>query len=327
MKEDNRAEEALKRYRRIASVTIGAVIFLTLVGGIVRSTGSGLGCPDWPKCFGKWVPPSDISELPTDYKTIFHIAGKEIADFDPFKTWVEYINRLVGVLIGFFSILTAYFSLALRKKHKRVTQLSVLSLLLVIVQGGIGAKVVSSHLATWMVTFHMVIAMVILMLLITAYLWSFRSEIQSWQIPKTAINRRLWGTGIAIAAITLLQIVLGTQVREAVDIAAEQLGEEGRGRWISTLGTIYFIHRTFYYVVVLGVLGWLYQLKELIALVGRIKMLGGLMLGCIGLEVIIGLSMHHFGILPVFQPLHLLFATLLFATEYSILGVLFFAKR
>ncbi len=317
----------LRRYRRIAGWTIGAVIFLVLVGGIVRSTGSGLGCPDWPKCFGKWVPPTDVSQLPSDYKTRFEIAGKEIADFDPFKTWVEYLNRLVGVLIGFFAILTAWFSLPLRHTQKRVTQLSVLTLLMVIVQGGIGAKVVSSHLETWMVTIHMVIAMVIVMMLITAYLLSHRSQIESWATALSSLKPQVWWLGIGVAAVTLIQIVLGTQVREEVDIVAEALGEESRSVWTESLGTVYLIHRTFYYLVVVGILGWMFQLKGAIAAVPMIKKLAVAMLGCVLLEIIFGLCMHHFGILPVLQPLHLLFATVLFAIEYSLLGALWIARK
>ena len=109
--------------------TLGAVYILILVGGVVRSTGSGMGCPDWPKCFGRWVPPTDVNELPADYKEIFaehrvkknqrfarYLAAigmestatgilndpsvRREADFNPVKTWIEYLNRLVGVIIG-----------------------------------------------------------------------------------------------------------------------------------------------------------------------------------------------------------------------------------
>jgi heme a synthase len=124
-----------KRFRNIGVITVVAVYFLILVGGIVRSTGSGMGCPDWPKCFGSWVPPTDVSQLPDDYLEIYKeqrveknrkLAGyldkmgfekvsQEIfahpnqyteTEFNVTKTWIEYLNRLVGVVIGILIFLT-----------------------------------------------------------------------------------------------------------------------------------------------------------------------------------------------------------------------------
>ncbi len=126
------------RFIRINLITIIATLVVILAGGVVRSTGSGMGCPDWPKCFDRWVPPTNVSELPPNYNEIYKHRGYESTEFNAVKTWTEYVNRLLGALTGLLMILTAYSSVSLYKENKRVFWISVLSVLLVGFQGWLG---------------------------------------------------------------------------------------------------------------------------------------------------------------------------------------------
>jgi heme a synthase len=229
------------RFRKFGIATIISIFFLIFVGGLVRSTGSGLGCPDWPKCFGSWVPPTSVEELPTDYKTKFALQGKEIADFDTFKTWTEYVNRLIGVLIGFFVFLTVVFAFPYLKTKPTVFWLSFIAFILVGFQGWIGSKVVSSELASWMITIHMVIALVIVALLIYTITLS-----QDFYITQLKNDRSLKYLILIALAISLVQIISGTQVREKVDHVASILGENYRSQWPKFFKeeSIFLLHRS-----------------------------------------------------------------------------------
>ena len=198
-------------FRRFGLLTVYSIFFLIFVGGWVRVTGSGMGCPDWPKCFDQWVPPTDVSELPDDYRTRFAAPGKPVAEFNVYHTWTEYVNRLVGVFIGLFIFVTMISSFQFRKSEPRITVYAVLSFLLVGFQGWIGKVVVDKNLAGWMVTIHMLLALVVVGLVMLSV---FRKHRPVKEVYKQTELQRIF---LVALAITLVQIVSGTQVREKVD--------------------------------------------------------------------------------------------------------------
>jgi cytochrome c oxidase assembly protein subunit 15 len=295
----------------MAGITVGAVIFLILVGALVRMTGSGMGCPDWPKCFGQWVPPTDISQLPADYKIRFQVAGKEIADFDPYKTWIEYINRLIGVLIGLFALITAALSLPLRRIDPWITRWSVAGLVLVILQGGLGAYVVRTNLKTGIITLHMLMALLVLAAFMAAWMRTLRTQAKA--------EPGLFRLSLAALLLTLVQILLGTQVREQIDELAIVLGSDRRAEWIAGLDALYDVHKVFYYAIAAAAAAVWWQGRR--AGTRTLRLLSWWLPAVVLAEVLLGLGMHHLAVPAVFQPLHLLAATLLFAGFFLMAGL------
>lgn len=297
----------------MASITVGAVIALILIGSLVRMTGAGMGCPDWPMCFGQLVPPTDVSQLPDNYRTEFAVAGREIAEFDAFKTWVEYLNRLFGVLVGLLAIITLGMSFRVREFDKGLMWLSLGGLLLIILEGGIGAYVVKTDLSEGMITIHMVVALGVLSCYLWAHSRSKRSEVNAYWIA--APDRLSLYIGGIVLALIVSQIVLGTQVREQVDVLLKSGSE--RSEWINSLTGAYNIHKFSHYLVTAGFIWWFSRLWPKAGKTVRIWMM--IVIGCTLAEVLMGLGMHHFEVPAVLQPLHLLFASLLFAAAFLIL--------
>lgn len=212
-----------------------------------------MGCPDWPTCFGQWVPPTDVSQLPEDYQTRYAKPGFKVAEFNVFHTWTEYVNRIIGVLIGLFIAVTMVSSFQFRKSNPKITVYAVLSFILVGFQGWIGKVVVDKHLAGWMVTIHMILALVIVALVMLAV---FRND----RLTSSMKNRSvLTNLSLIALVLTLIQIVSGTQVREWVDTAQEQ-GKD----WVELSGSILTGHIILSYLIVgLSALYWFQGRKSL----------------------------------------------------------------
>ena len=311
-----------------------------IAGAVVRMTGSGMGCPDWPKCFGYYIPPTEISELQfqssRDYKQGEVIivderlmtAAKDFttgnsydsqnwelytkhdyAIFNPWHTWIEYINRLLGALAGLAVLIMALLSLKYWRENKRITFLSWLSVFLMGFQGWLGATVVFSVLSPAKITIHMIMALVIVALLL--YLLSLTAKTSVLKNSLKSFRTLM----VSAVIFTLIQIIMGTQVRQFVDEQIKLLGDNVPGEWLATPSILFYIHRSFSILVLLVNLALWWQNKKLNLGFNKINWV----LAFIGVEILTGIAMYNFNFPFLSQPLHLVIASLLFGVQFYVL--------
>ena len=334
--------KAEKRFLRINLVSIISLFLLILAGGVVRSTGSGMGCPDWPKCFDQYIPPTEVSQLPAGYQEkyvaqrlaknerfamlldksgysdlAFKIRNDEFIklpeEFNASKTYVEYINRLIGALTGIFLVLTFIFSFKLFKTNKRLFWLSGINLVLVVFQAWLGSIVVSTNLVAWIITVHMLVAILILAISIYTYqhLSQLRSEINLAYKYKGLIKF----VSLLAIIVSIIQITIGTEVREEIDAVQMMFKELERGEWLFEVGRIFTYHRD------LAIISTLINALLFFLVIKNIKQIEALkytyfIIVFLLLQIITGLALSYFALPPWAQASHILLATLLFSTQF-----------
>jgi cytochrome c oxidase assembly protein subunit 15 len=334
-----------KFFIQFSWITILAVYLLILVGGIVRSTGSGMGCPDWPKCFGKVVPPTKLEELPPNYKEIYAekrreknlrlvgflkaIGMREAAervrndetiyieeDFDVTKTWIEFLNRLLGVLIGLMIFVNFVASLSYRKIKPLVPVLSFLAIILVGFQGWIGSIVVSTNLLEGMITLHMFLAIV--QVLLMAFTAEIARKTYSQEPQGTLqISKNLWILLWITMILSFGQVLLGTQVREQIDAIAKEIGN--RGAWIEKLDYRFYVHRSYSLLLLALNIFLLFKLQKITKeYFTKIRFLYQLLIAVLILSTLSGAIMAYFAVPAFAQPIHLALAAAMMGLEWQI---------
>jgi len=325
-----------KKFRTTAKIALVLIYLVIIAGAVVRMTGSGMGCPDWPKCFGYYIPPTQIEDLQFkpnhDYKKgvviivdeKLQVAKKtftssdlldlnnwepytahDYAIFNPLHTWVEYINRLLGALSGIPILIFTIMSVWLWKDRKRYFILSFITVLAMAFQAWLGKTVVDSNLAPYKITIHMVMALVIVgLILYLIYLTKpFNSKFKDDHWFRVLIYMA--------TALTLGQIILGTQVRQFVD---EQNKILGYLNWdFQDLAPFkFYVHRSVSILVV--ILNGLLFYRNRKYLLGYSKINWVMLL--IGLEILTGVAMYYFNFPFSSQPLHLVIAALLIGVQF-----------
>ena len=298
----------MKRFHKVVTLTFWATLGLVVAGGLVRATGAGLGCPDWPTCWGCWLPPTELSDIPSQLDEAgepYYLDKLDrrqyLSKFDSTKMWIEYMNRVLGVLIGIFIIATFVVSFPLRKSQPRLFWGSLAALLMVIFQGWLGSIVVESELMPGMITLHMLLAMILLSLLISLQAWS-SPDSKGVIIPGTRI---LYG-------LIILQVILGTQVREKVDEFTKDDQGIVRGEWLDHAGLVDHLHRPLSLLVLGLSLFIFFQAKKK----NESTQMPVWILAGVGGQILLGIILAYAGLPPWSQTAHLVLGAGLLCLVY-----------
>lgn len=325
----------MKKYFLTSAKTALVLVYLVIIAGaLVRMTGSGMGCPDWPKCFGYYIPPTEEKELlytvgkeyskgqviiknesllvakedfvaPNNFENTKweKYTKHDYAIFNPFHTWVEYLNRLVGALAGIACLITLFISFSYWKENKKLALFNLLICFLMGFQAWLGKTVVDSVLNPYKITTHMLAAL----LIVAVQLYVIYAVQEKKSIKKSDAEFK-WVLYAALV-LTVIQIIFGTQVRESVDTIVEAgLPKE---IWIQNPKGGFLTHRSFSLLVV-AANAFLFWRNRSISL-GFEKM--NWILAVLCLEIASGIAMYYFDFPFGSQTIHIVMATLLFGIQ------------
>lgn len=312
------------RFQKFGIVSIVVIYLLILAGGVVRSTQSGMGCPDWPRCFGRIIPPTTESDLPADYQERYKDHGYGTKKFDPVKTWIEYVNRLLGAVTGLVVLILFALSFSYKKKDNWIVKLSGLILVLVIIEGIIGKYVVSTNLKPIMVSVHMWGSIVIILLLIYTVARTKRERLIGGELTEVGTLKTI---NLILIILTVLQVIIGTQVRQDIDMISARLDYTERNTWIDQLGSLFYIHRSFSILLFLAHLYFVYKIRSSVKGKALINNSTFLLFGLLLLEIAAGVLMNYWDMPAAAQPVHMLLGSVILGVQFFILIILNYNEK
>ena len=334
------------KFHNLTKLALLLVYLVIIAGAFVRMTGSGMGCPDWPKCFGFYVPPTEVSQIlfkanndyskgqmilyneeellvaKSDFKSddFINLNNWEVYEkhdyviFNPVHTWIEYINRLIGAISGIPILIFTIISIIYFKKFRHLTLISIITLVAMGFQAWLGKTVVDSNLEGFKITIHMLMALFIVALLIYLVYSGSKSFTNR---NKTFKYLLLFGL-----FLTLIQIVLGTQVRQVVDEQTKLFAYD-KSLWLNDIPLVYEYHRTFSILVI--------SVNVALFFINKKLQLGNNYINFVILllifEIFTGASMFYFDFPFGTQTAHLVFASIIFGLQFYILLQNFFSEN
>lgn len=314
----------MTRFQKLAIAALISLLVLMFAGAIVRVTGAGMGCPDWPTCWGCLIPPTkleqvDFTKLPIErFQKKAERMGRDPAsitveslrqDFNPRHVWTEFLNRLASLPVGFFALATFIAGFWQRKKRPMIFWMAFTSLAVVLINAWMGARVVYSGLSPGVLTTHLALAMSLLGTLVYCA-WAGANK--PWRIVVgVGFQARLRLAVTVLLVVIVAEGILGAQVREMTDGLAKSHPNALRASWAGELENswIYLLHRSFSWAVLIAVV-WAWRLTKChrIGGPGRVEKV---VLGIVLTQMILGVVMSQLRIYPWVQVLHVGLAAIL----------------
>lgn len=328
---------ASKSFRTYVWFVLVNIFLVIVAGSVVRTTQSGMGCPDWPTCFGTAIPPTSVKQVQFQpnyqykkgqfiiyndslkYATQKFVSSTNYnqqnwqqyekhnnAAFSVLTTWIEYLNRLLGALLGIFIAVQFLWSLWFWRQQKSLAFLSFVLILLTGFQAWLGKTVVDSNLAALKISLHLfgALAMVFLCLYI---LFLAKGK------PVIATNKKIVGLNILLLFLVLMQIVLGTNVRAEIDVIATQLNYLNRSGWVEQLNIYFYIHRSFSLVIAGIAVYLLFISKNYFKVLSLFKLTVAVIIA----EIMVGIVLVYLQFPAAAQPIHLLLSSILVAVVFN----------
>jgi heme a synthase len=313
----------MTRFQRIALTCFIALEVLIFMGAVVRATGSGLGCPDWPFCYGCWVPPTsaeqiDFTKLDLEkFRKKAERLGRDPAtitedslraQFDPASTWIEYINRLTSLPLSIAVLALLIASLGEKRRGRgQMVFWSVITLVLLLVNAWLGARVVISGLKPGIITLHMALAIVMLCVLVFI---AWRGTDHPWRLAFQNNPARVKGFAWGLFALIVIEGILGSQVREMTDHLAIIHAGENRQQWVAELerSTVYLLHRSFSWIILGAVIWFAAEARKAL---GTLRWLEKNIVALVLAQMVLGVVLSQIGIIKIAQILHIGLSSLL----------------
>ena len=311
----------MNRFQRIALRAFICLEALIFIGALVRATESGLGCPDWPFCYGCWVPPRSAEQIDFNKLNLEKFKAKAAqhgrdpntitpetlkAEYNPVATWIEYTNRLSSIPVSLSVLAMLFASFGQIQGERRNVRLAAwAALVLLLVNAWLGKRVVLSGLDPVSITLHMAAAILMQCVIVYA-VWAATDK--PWRLDLSLDKPRM--LGITLFVLVIAEGIMGSQVRQLTDHLAALHYGHSRSEWVHELeqSIVYLTHRSFSWLLLFTSVAFARAIKKAR---GSLIWLEKGIVWLIFAQMLLGVVLSQIGIIRAAQILHIGLSSLL----------------